>query len=65
MEIFTRYIWDTTIVAFHYVHEKIVRELKPPPLVGGGWGEGDNPKEFQKISPPPQPSPIKGEGEKL
>ena len=38
--------------------------LITPPLAGGGWGEGDNLALFQEISPPPQPSTLKGEGEK-
>jgi hypothetical protein len=37
--------------------------ITPPPLVGGGWGEGDGLQPCPAISPPPQPSPIKGEGE--
>jgi hypothetical protein len=40
----------------------------PSPLVGEGWGEGDEnkiPLNSKPLSPPPWPSPIKGEGNNL
>ncbi len=42
-----------------------VRPKTPSPLVGEGWGEGNENKkdlDFPFLSPPPCPSPIKGEG---
>jgi hypothetical protein len=42
----------------------MLASIAPPPLVGGGWGEGDRLKQCPAISLPPQPSSIKGEGEK-
>src|SRR5689334_3110516 len=36
-------------------------KASPPPLAGGGWGEGTGPR----AAPPPRPSPARGEGELL
>src|SRR5262249_9585377 len=40
-----------------------VRPLAPSPLVGDGWGGGS--ASGRRVSPPPHPSPIQGEGERL
>jgi hypothetical protein len=39
---------------------KIMASRSPPPLVGGGWGEGDKLMRYPAISPSPHPPPSKG-----
>jgi hypothetical protein len=46
-----------------YVPERLL-PFSPVQTVGGGWGEGDRLEHYPAISPPPQPYPIEGEGEK-
>ena len=38
------------------------RTIKPPPLVGGGWGRGCGARKLVQLDPSPQPSPTRGEG---
>jgi hypothetical protein len=39
--------------------------IKAPSLGGRGMEGGDNLSNSKKLSPPPQPSALKGEGEKF
>jgi len=67
-----RRTYGTTEVAEKYsVSSKRVDNFHPEtpsPLVGEGWGEGDENKmhlNSKPVSPPPWPSPIKGEGKNM
>jgi hypothetical protein len=48
-----------------YAACKMLASITPPPLVGGGWGEGDRFKQGAAISPPPQPPPSRGREKNL
>src|SRR6185312_8787661 len=45
-------------------HQDSGRDTPPPPLAGGGWGEGANHDWPRGMPPPPNPLP-QGEGEFL
>lgn len=47
-------IADRAHIPYHFVE---YHTIPPSPLAGEGWGEGE-----RRLSPPPQPSPLQGEG---
>jgi hypothetical protein len=48
------YTWDTTLVSRFTSTFTKLREKSPPPLRGGGWGEGDKIQQWRgKYARPP------------